>query len=34
MKYLMIGLIRIYQYAISPFLGEAADMFPVVRHMR
>ncbi|HMT81636.1 MAG TPA: membrane protein insertion efficiency factor YidD [Azonexus sp.] len=28
MKYLMIGLIRIYQYAISPFLGRSCRYVP------
>ncbi|MBK7647387.1 MAG: membrane protein insertion efficiency factor YidD [Betaproteobacteria bacterium] len=28
MKYLLIGLIRIYQYAISPFLGRSCRYVP------
>lgn len=28
MKYLLIGLIRIYQYAISPFLGRSCRYHP------
>ena len=28
MKRLLIGLIRIYQYAISPFLGRSCRYFP------
>ncbi len=28
MKYLLIGLIRVYQYAISPFLGRRCRHFP------
>ncbi len=28
MKYLLIGLVRFYQYAISPFLGRRCRYFP------
>ncbi|MBL8429229.1 MAG: membrane protein insertion efficiency factor YidD [Dechloromonas sp.] len=28
MKYLVIGLVRIYQYAISPFLGRSCRHVP------
>ena len=28
MKYLVIGLVRIYQYAISPFLGKRCRHVP------
>ncbi|MBK6355880.1 MAG: membrane protein insertion efficiency factor YidD [Betaproteobacteria bacterium] len=28
MKYLLIGLVRIYQYAISPFLGRSCRHVP------
>jgi putative membrane protein insertion efficiency factor len=28
MKYLLIGLLRFYQYAISPFLGRRCRFYP------
>ena len=28
MKWLLIGLVRVYQYAISPFLGKRCRHFP------
>ena len=28
MKRLLVGLIRVYQYAISPFLGRSCRYFP------
>ena len=28
MKYLLLGLVRFYQYAISPFLGRRCRYFP------
>jgi putative membrane protein insertion efficiency factor len=28
MKYLLIGLVKVYQYAISPFLGKRCRHYP------
>jgi hypothetical protein len=33
MKRLLIGLVRVYQYAISPFLGRRCRYFPSCSNM-
>ena len=34
MKWLLIGLIKVYQYAISPFLGKVAGITRVAQLMQ